>query len=125
MTAHGNADGLSRLPVPHADDHKSCELSVYNVSQVGYFPVTVPQLQKSARQDPVLSKVLQFMRYGWLTISSQAKLSTVLKPYWLRRSELTTECSCLLWGTRIITPHKLHQMIQEELHIGHPGIIRM
>ena len=28
-TAHGSADGLSRLPAPHADDSKPCELSVY------------------------------------------------------------------------------------------------
>jgi len=33
-TAHGNADGLSRLPAPHTDDCKRCELSVYHVSQV-------------------------------------------------------------------------------------------
>ena len=125
-TAHGNADGLSRLPAPHADDHRSCELSVCNISQVGYFPVTVPQLQKATRQDPVLSKVLQFTKYGWpAPISSQAECSTVLKPYWLRRSELTIECNCLLWGTRIIIPQKLRQMIQKELHVGHPGVIRM
>ena len=124
-TAHGNADGLLRLPAPHADDLKPCELSVYNVSQVEYFPVTVTQLQKTTRQDPVLSKVLQFTKYGWPSISSQADVSDMFKPYWLRHTELTIEGSCLLWGARIIIPHKLHQIIQEELHTGYPGIRRM
>ena len=56
---------------------------------------------------------------------TQAELSIGLKPYWIRRSELTIECGCLLWGTRIIIPNKLRQVIQEELHTGHPGIVRM
>ena len=64
-TAHRNADGLLRLPTPHTDDSKPCELSTYvthNVSQVEYFSVTVTQLQKATRQDLVSSKMLQFTK---------------------------------------------------------------
>ena len=100
-------------------------MRVYNVSQVEYLPVTVTQLKRATAQDPQLSKVLQFTKFGWPSRLSQNQLSAVLKPYWTRRSELTTESGCLLRGTRVIIPPKLHQVIQEELHIGHPGIVCM
>ena len=98
---------------------------MYNVSQVEYLPVTVTQLKRATAQDPQLSKVLQFTKFGWPYSLSQDQLSAVLKPYWIRCSELTTECGCLLWGARIIIPTKLRKVIQEELHVGHPGIVCM
>ena len=48
-----------------------------------------------------------------------------LKPYWDRRLELTTEGQCLLWGTRVVIPNKLYPTVLNELHSGHPGIVRM
>ena len=54
--AQGNADELSRLPAPHTDDSKPCELSVYNVSQVEYLPVTVTQLKRATAQDPTVEQ---------------------------------------------------------------------
>ena len=125
--AHGNADGLSRLPVAQvsAGQHSqsSSESSIYNVCQVEYLPVTVMQLQRTMQYDPVLSKVLHYTKYGWpahLTPSNKD-----LKPFWDRRLELTTEGQCLLWGTRVIIPNKLYSTVLDELHTGHPGIVRM
>ena len=125
--AHGNADGLSRLPVAQvsAGQHSqsSSESSIYNVCQVEYLPVTVMQLQRTMQHDPVLSKVLHYTKYGWpahLTPSNKD-----LKPFWDRRLELTTEGQCLLWGTRVIIPNKLYSTVLDELHTGHPGIVRM
>ena len=95
------------------------------MSQVEYLPVTVTQLKRATAQDPQLSKVLQFTKFCWPSRLSQNQSFAVLKPYWTRRSELTTESACLLWGTRVIIPPKLRQVIQEELHTGHPGIVHM
>ena len=51
--------------------------------------------------------------------------SKTLQPYLTRRSELTVECGCLLWGVRVVVPNKLQQQVLKELHEGHPGIVRM
>ena len=48
-----------------------------------------------------------------------------LQPYWTRRSELTVECGCLVWGVRAVVPRKLQQQVLKELHDGHPGIVHM
>ena len=48
----------------------------------------------------------------------------VLKPYWNRRHELTVEEECILWGSRVIVPTKLQSRVMEEVHRGHPGVVR-
>ena len=50
---------------------------------------------------------------------------TELKPYERRQHELTIECGCLLWGSRVIVPSKLQSYVLGELHVSHPGIVRM
>jgi len=52
-------------------------------------------------------------------------VTTELKPYERRQHELTIECGCLLWGNRVIVPYKLQSYVLGELHVSHPGIVRM
>lgn len=52
----------------------------------------------------------------------------MLKAYWVRRSELAIEYTIAVycaWVAMIIIPHKLHQMVQAELHTGHSNIVHM
>ena len=45
-------------------------------------------------RDPVLSQVLQFVLQGWpVAVEEQT-----LKPYFVRREELSVHAGCLLWG---------------------------
>ena len=48
-----------------------------------------------------------------------------LKPFFLRKDELSVEQGCLMWGLRTITSPSLQQQILSELHKSHPGIARM
>ena len=52
--AHGNADGLSRLPFhnPGAEDAASIGATLFNLSQLNSLPVTSQQLQAATRTDP-------------------------------------------------------------------------
>ena len=97
---------------PHAE--------VFNVTQTQVLPVTADQLQTATRKDPVLGRVLRFTRYGW-----PDNVSEVLKPYWHRRLELSLEGECVMWGLRVIVPKQLQSAVLEELHVSHPGIVRM
>ena len=48
-----------------------------------------------------------------------------LKPFWIKRTELTLEGDCVLWGIRVVIPQKLRNKVLEELHRAHSGIARM
>ena len=93
---------------------------MYNIAQSDCLPVPATQVQQATRVDPILSKVLQYTRCGW-----PASVPNVLKPFKTRRTELTVEGGCLLWGVRVIVPKKLQGSILSELHNNHPGISRM
>ena len=42
--------------------------------------------------------------------------SSELKPYWTRRTEITIEVECLMWGMCVIILRKLQHHILMELH---------
>ena len=91
--AHGNADGLSCLPIPKVTQEGATqEVSLFNIAQINCLPVTAAQVAKTTQSDPVLSKILQFVKQGWPTVVSEN-----LKPYKSRSNELTVQGSCLLW----------------------------
>ena len=46
-----------------------------------------------------------------------------LQPFFNRQFELSVEQDCLLRGLRVINPTRLDWL--EELHTGHPGIVRI
>ncbi|KAI2646093.1 Transposon Ty3-I Gag-Pol polyprotein [Labeo rohita] len=116
---HANADGLSRLPLPttHPEPAKA---EIFYFKEVDNSPVTAAQVKKHTRTDPVMSKVLDLVFRGEV-----GEMSPLLRPYMSRRSELTVESGCLLWGSRVIIPPPLRQRVLEELHSGHCGVVRM
>ena len=120
-SAHANADGLSRLPISDTTTpDQSVEVSLFNIAQINFLPVTAQQIDNITKTDPCLSKVLQYTRQGWSsTVCEQ------LKPYKQRANEITIEGNCLLWGIRVVIPDKLQGDIMRELHQNHPGISRM
>ena len=83
---------------------------------------TVVDIRKLTRQDPSLSYVLQCVKTTWLTLLSN---NVELKPFYVRRSELSVQDDCILWGSRVIVPPKLRTNILHELHEAHPGIVMM
>ena len=62
---HANADGLSRLPMSDIDVESGGVAENFMVGQIQALPMTAEQIQTATRQDPVLSKVHQYVRVGW------------------------------------------------------------
>ena len=48
-----------------------------------------------------------------------------LKPFFLRKDELSVEQGCLMWGLRTIIHPSLQEQILSELHKAHIGVARM
>ena len=114
------ADALSRLPLPSV---LSDENAIFRVEErlIDSLPITHKEISHATRVDPVLSKVLDFVRHGW----PQHVEDLRLQPFFNRRFELSVEQDCLLWGLRVIIPARYQKDMLEELHAGHPGIVRM
>ena len=120
-SAHANADGLSRLPLPRVtSEGQSPDVAIFNISQIENLPVTASEVRQATRTDPVLSKVMEFTQQGW----PQSVIKD-LEPFKGKASELTIESECLLWGVRVIIPSKLQGSVLKELHATHPGVSRM
>ena len=114
------ADGLSRLPLPSTVDN---EEAIYNVEErlIHSLPITHKEITHAIRVDPIQSQVLGYVKQGW----PQRVDDQRLQPYFNRRFELSVEQDCLLWRLRVIIPFRYQKDILEELHLGHPGIVRM
>ena len=103
-TEHGNADGLSRLPLPVTTPSLDTQsATTFNIGQIQALPVTFQHIQKATRRDPVLGKVYHYVIGGW-----PSHVPDELKPYKNRETELSTENGCLMWGVRVVVPQSLH-----------------
>ena len=77
------ADALSRLPLPSTAGGES---AVFKVEErlVDCLPITHKEISHATRVDPVLSRVLEFVRSGW----PQHIEDLLLKPF----STVVTSC---------------------------------
>ena len=114
------ADALSRLPLSSMAGGES---TVFNVEErlLHCLPITHKEISHATRVDPVLSRVLEFVKSGW----PQHVEDLRLKPFFHRRHKLSVEQDCLLWGTRAVISTRYQKDMLEELHVGHPGVVRM
>ncbi|XP_054284883.1 uncharacterized protein K02A2.6-like [Macrosteles quadrilineatus] len=126
-----HADALSRLPLAEAEP---IELEANFVSHVDVCtevmnnfcvvkdiaPITALHIGKMTDKDPILSKVRDFVMYGW-TSSVEPELAIFLR----KKDELSVEQGCLLWGSRVVIPKKLYSSVLQMLHDQHPGVTRM
>ena len=83
-------------------------------------PVTVNDICKWTKRDPLLAQVLQFVEQGW-----PHKFDSSLAPYSSRSTELLVLDGCILWGARVVIPPQGQQAVLQELHTAHPGMTRM
>ena len=62
---HGNADCLSLPLNTPATAGQADAASLFNIHQIGTFPVNAGQLKQQRGQDPILAKVMDFTLTGW------------------------------------------------------------
>ena len=120
--AIANADGLSRLPCPTTEEiEESDPVEIYNLSQIDSLPVSANDIKRETRRDTITSKVLDLVLNGW----TQKPQDEQLKPYYMRRNEISVQHGRLMWGIRVIIPTKLRNKVLNELHAGYVGIVKM
>ena len=110
---NGNADCLSRLPLSQALKKVPLVGDIHQVVKHVVACVSVNQI-KTWTRDPVLSG-----------FPVEIPTTSPLRPYWLRRYELSVEDGVLLWENRVVMPFPGQSAVLSELHETHPGVSRM
>ncbi len=119
---HGNADGLSRLPLPVQHSDRKDAVEAYLIKKLDALPVCSSDIRKETRADPILCRVKEVVSTGLFPPTKDSE--NLLKPY-LTREEFSLMQDCLMWGQRVIVPPNLRQRVLEDLHTGHPGVVKM
>ena len=116
------ADYLSRAPLQEVSEPLEQE-DVLLIDERCFkeLPLTAKTVALETQRDPCLAKVKQLTLEGWPSKCSDNNL----KPYSLRKTELTVEQGCVLWGGRVIIPSTLRPTLLLDLHSEHTGTVRM
>ena len=121
--AHANADALSRLPLSGSPISVPTPAeTILLLEAINESPISSTEIATWTRRDPVLSRVLAFIEKGW---PNELEHDDDLKPYQQRRSELSVQDGCILWGNRVIIPPRGRARILDSLHESHPGMAKM
>jgi hypothetical protein len=113
------ADSLLRSQQP-SDVNPNAEVQAVQQHHIENAPVDVVQVREATRRDPVLSRIVEFVKNGWPTDCPGPEF----KPWWTRRDKLTAEADVLLWGVRVVVLHPLRALVLELLHESHIGSTR-
>ena len=119
-TEMGNADLLSRLPLPEAPASVPLPGEIVLLMETLYISPISPAQLKSTVRDPVLSPVLEAVRTGWHNLEGEE-----FQPFSRKGEKLSVQDCCILWDSRLVIPEAMRQQVLEELHAGHPGVSRM
>lgn len=118
---HGNADALSRLPLPEVPKAEGPVERVLMLENSDITLVTAEQIRSWTNRDPVLSRVREMVQKGW----AHELAGEEFKPYNVRKQELSVQNGCVLWGARVIVPKPGQGDVLQQLHQCHPGVSRM
>ena len=109
---------LSRSPIPRTGEEQEDQVLLIDDDSV---PVTARVIASETARDPILARVKQLTLFGW----PQYLKEEDLQPYFQRRTELSVDQDCVLWGTRVVIPASLRPTLLLDLHSEHMGIVRM
>ncbi|KAG7294695.1 hypothetical protein JYU34_022957 [Plutella xylostella] len=125
-TDRNTADCLSRMIAEHraeggrlsGDDLVPEQTYLHFATEA--FLLDYNDLKKMTQRDPVLSRVLSYVRDGW---PNEVEIRE-LKPFVTRKNELYTELGCLMWGHRVVVPAECRDKVLKEIHDSHMGIVK-
>ena len=119
---HQNADALSRIPVEDSPVGRVPipPETIQLIETLKSGLVTAADIGKATGKDPVLACIHRYLLTGW-----PANVDTAHKKFYAVKEELSLQGECVLRGARMVIPLTQRRPILEELHQGHPGMVRM
>ena len=95
--SRGNADCLSKLPLPVTVKDEPDE-RVLLIEELDSSPKNAAQISHCTDRDPKLAHVREFLVRGWPV----GKIDMTMVPYYCRRDELSVQGGCVLWNARVV-----------------------
>ena len=97
-----HADALSRLPYDNPTKRGERKLSdeIFHFTCVDELPVTSRQIRESARKNPLLAKMYNYIMTDW----PEKMSDDALHPFFIWRHKISAEQGCILWGLRVVVP---------------------
>lgn len=83
-------------------------------------PIDHEQIAKVTSKDSILIKVLENTMNGWPSHITDDNI----KPYFIKRNELSVDKGCLCWGLKVVIPPQMRTEILHLFHEQHLGIVR-
>ncbi|GFX27701.1 integrase_H2C2 domain-containing protein [Trichonephila clavipes] len=78
-------------------------------------PVTATDIARATKTDRKLFELYESLKSG----------TELPVPWKGRESEFSLQNGCIMYGHRVCIPEKYQNQVLEELHVGHPGIVKM
>lgn len=119
------ADYLSRMPTKVKQDldlDKQLGVCVNYIDSSDPNTIDWEVIQKETKKDKLLSTIIRYSYDGWPDVKL---IEPQLKPFYIKRNEISIDRGCLFWGHRIIIPHSIRKDVLNELHKSHFGSSRM
>ena len=111
-SAHGNADALTRLPLPVQPTQTPEPRKQFVDGTVRFYPCHSQYIGAWTDRDLLLSCVLQSLQNGLPKIINEDSP----KSLWRKNIELSCQEGCILWGNRVGIPKSGRTEILPELH---------
>ncbi|XP_055522484.1 uncharacterized protein K02A2.6-like [Wyeomyia smithii] len=115
---HGNADGMSRLPVTdRSNRHQVEEVDIVQINQIETLPVNAQELGELTSRDKSVRELIQGLKTG-RAVEGRLRFG-------IDQNEFSMHGECLMRGIRVYIPFPLRNRVLKELHCGHFGVSRM
>ncbi|XP_055692263.1 uncharacterized protein K02A2.6-like [Lutzomyia longipalpis] len=114
---HGNADGLSRLPLPTTSEYETDDPEVAQINLMDSLPVMRNDIRQELANDIEVAKLIKGLRTG-VKIRKEDRFG-------IDQEEFSLKNDCLVRGLRTYIPGRFRKTILQELHEGHVGITKM
>ena len=110
-TQNGNADALSRLPLPVKEpEEEAPDEVVLFMEQLDESPVTAQNIKAQTGKDPCLSVVLSWVMTGWQNRCQIQFMQTGRTSKHTGTDKMNSvHDGCVIWGRRVVIPHKRGQ----------------
>lgn len=116
----GNADGLSRLPMPVTPALEVREGDLLMLEKAYPSLLSAVAMTQATGRDPVLTSVREALRSG-RRLPDTRELQHCAR----KMEECSVQDGCVLWGNRVVVPGTLRPQVINMLHESHPGIEKM
>ncbi|XP_045537307.1 uncharacterized protein K02A2.6-like [Papilio machaon] len=111
---NSNADYLSRFPIESTRINKIDQNYNFQLEQINTIDINPNTIATETKNDSEHRPLLQALNSG---IS--------LRTLGFKDNEFTLHDGCILRGARVLIPRTLQERVLNELHLGHPGIVKM